>query len=111
MDDRSCAQDDARWSVFMVIRPHLRDGVLSDYVLRTRLAVREAGWHECEELIWLKPDAPPLGSLKDHDGRGRASSGSAEVPSHTATSKRAARSRTGWASRGLFGSAWVATVR
>ena len=50
-------------SVFLVIRPHLRDGVLSDYVLRTRLAVREAGWHECEELIWLKPDAPPLGSM------------------------------------------------
>ena len=50
-------------SVFLVIRPHVRDGVLSDYVLRTRLAVREAGWHECEELIWLKPDAPPLGSL------------------------------------------------
>ena len=51
-------------SVFLVIRPHLHDGVLSDYVLRTRLALREAGWHECEELIWLKPDAPPLGSLK-----------------------------------------------
>ena len=55
-------------SVFLVIRPHVRDGVLSDYVLRTRLALREAGWHECEELIWLKPDAPPLGSLScDHD--------------------------------------------
>ena len=51
-------------SVFLVIRPHVRDGVLSDYVLKTRLAVRETGWHECEELIWLKPDAPPLGSLK-----------------------------------------------
>ena len=38
--------------------------MLSDYVLRTRLGLREAGWHECEELIWLKPDAPPLGSLK-----------------------------------------------
>src|SRR5271157_2837257 len=49
-------------SVFIVIRPHVRDGVLSDYLLKTRLAVREAGWHECEELIWLKPDAPPLGS-------------------------------------------------
>ena len=49
-------------SVFVVIRPHVRDGVLSDYVLRTRLAIREAGWHECEELIWLKPNAPPLGS-------------------------------------------------
>ena len=51
-------------SVFIVIRPHVRDGVLSDYLLKTRLAVRETGWHECEELIWLKPDAPPLGSLK-----------------------------------------------
>ncbi len=49
-------------SVFLVIRPHLRAGILSDYVLRTRLALREAGWHECEELIWVKPDAPPLGS-------------------------------------------------
>ncbi len=49
-------------SVLIVIRPHLRGGVISDFVLRTRLALREAGWHECEELIWLKPDAPPLGS-------------------------------------------------
>jgi len=49
-------------SVFLVIRPHVKDGVLSDYLLKTRLAVRESGWHECEELIWLKPDAPPLGS-------------------------------------------------
>jgi site-specific DNA-methyltransferase (adenine-specific) len=51
-------------SVFVVIRPHLRGGILSDYVLRTRLALREAGWNECEELIWYKPDAPPLGSIK-----------------------------------------------
>jgi site-specific DNA-methyltransferase (adenine-specific)/site-specific DNA-methyltransferase (cytosine-N4-specific) len=49
-------------SVLVVIRPHLRGGVLSDYVLRTRLALREVGWHECEELIWLKSAAPPLGS-------------------------------------------------
>ena len=68
-------------SVFIVIRPHVRDGVLSDYLLQTRLAVREAGWHECEELIWLKPDAPPLGSSScDHDEPGRASSGSAGAP-------------------------------
>lgn len=50
-------------SVLIVIRPHLRHGVLNDYVLRTRLALRESGWNECEELIWYKPDAPPLGSL------------------------------------------------
>lgn len=49
-------------SALIVIRPHLRAGVLSDYVLRTRLALREASWKECEEMIWVKPDAPPLGS-------------------------------------------------
>jgi len=48
-------------SVLIVIRSHIRDGQVSDYVLRTRLAVREAGWIEPEELIWLKSDAPPLG--------------------------------------------------
>ena len=51
-------------SVLIVIRPHLKNGVLSDYVLRTRLALREDGWFENEELIWLKPDATPLGSTK-----------------------------------------------
>lgn len=51
-------------SVLIVIRPHLRKGILSDYVLRTRLALRDDGWYENEELIWLKPDAPPLGSTK-----------------------------------------------
>jgi site-specific DNA-methyltransferase (adenine-specific)/site-specific DNA-methyltransferase (cytosine-N4-specific) len=51
-------------SVLIVIRSHVRNGVVSDYVLRTRLALREDGWKENEELIWLKPDAPPLGSLQ-----------------------------------------------
>jgi len=50
-------------NVLIVIRPHLKDGCISDYVLRTRLAVREDGWTECEELIWVKLDAPPLGSV------------------------------------------------
>ena len=50
-------------SVLIVIRPHVSKGVLSDYVLRTRLALRDDGWTECEELVWPKPDAPPLGSL------------------------------------------------
>ena len=48
-------------SVLIVIRPHAKNGKLSDYVLKTRLALREDGWNECDELIWLKPDAPPLG--------------------------------------------------
>lgn len=50
-------------SVLIVIRPHIRDGILSDYVLRTRLAVRTAGWAELDELIWYKPGAPPLGRV------------------------------------------------
>jgi site-specific DNA-methyltransferase (adenine-specific) len=49
-------------SVLIVIRPHIQDGIISDYVLRTRLALRDFGWRECEELIWVKPNAPPLGS-------------------------------------------------
>ncbi len=49
-------------SVLIVIRSHVRNGIVSDYILRTRLALRDDGWKECEELIWLKPDAPPLGS-------------------------------------------------
>jgi site-specific DNA-methyltransferase (adenine-specific)/site-specific DNA-methyltransferase (cytosine-N4-specific) len=50
-------------SVFIVIRPHLTNGQVSDYVLRTQLAVRKSGWKESETLIWFKPDAPPLGSV------------------------------------------------
>ena len=51
-------------SVFINIRPHLKNGVISDYTLKTRLALREDGWYENEELIWIKPDSPPLGSTK-----------------------------------------------
>lgn len=51
-------------SVFINIRPHIKNGQISDYVLKTRLALREAGWYECEEIIWIKPDSPPLGSIK-----------------------------------------------
>jgi len=51
-------------SVLVNIRPNLTDGNLSDYMLHTRLAVRAAGWVEAEELIWHKPDGPPLGSPK-----------------------------------------------
>lgn len=51
-------------NVIIVIRSHVRNGEVSDYVLRTRLAVREANWVECEELIWYKSDGPPLGSTQ-----------------------------------------------
>lgn len=51
-------------NVAIVIRPHVSDGQISDYVLQTRLAIRKAGWKEIEELIWIKPTAAPLGSIK-----------------------------------------------
>lgn len=50
-------------SLFINIRPHIKNGVLSDYVLKTRLLLRESGFSESEELIWYKPDSPPLGSI------------------------------------------------
>jgi DNA modification methylase len=57
-------------SVLVVIRANVAKGCLSDYVLRTRLAVRESGWIEPDELVWVKaadredsiPSGPPLGS-------------------------------------------------
>jgi len=49
-------------SVLIVIRSHVRDGVVSDYVLRTRLALREDGWYEFQECVWVKSDSPFLGS-------------------------------------------------
>lgn len=53
-----------RGSVLVNIREHrTRDGI-SDYVHRTRLAVREAGWHEVDELIWVKPNAVPCGNTR-----------------------------------------------
>jgi site-specific DNA-methyltransferase (adenine-specific) len=51
-------------SIAIVIRPHISKGQISDYILKTRLAIRECGWKECEELIWIKTNSPPLGSLK-----------------------------------------------
>lgn len=49
-------------NVAIVIRPHIKDGQISDYTLKTRLALREDGWNEAEELIWIKPVSPALGS-------------------------------------------------
>jgi len=50
-------------SILVNIRSHVKDGAVSDYVLNTRLALREAGFSENEELIWYKPEAGPLGSV------------------------------------------------
>ena len=51
-------------SVLINIREHVQDGQISDYVHRTRLAVRAAGWFECDELIWVKQNGAPLGHSK-----------------------------------------------
>ncbi len=50
-------------SILINIRPNLSDGQISDYMLHTRLLIRANGWFENEELIWVKPDGPPLGSV------------------------------------------------
>ena len=51
-------------SVIINIRPHVRNGQISDYTLRTRLALRGDGWAEVEELIWHKKGGAPLGAVK-----------------------------------------------
>lgn len=49
-------------SVLINIRPHIKNGQISDYALRTRLALRDDGWNEVDELIWHKPNGMPTGS-------------------------------------------------
>ena len=49
-------------SVIINISPFVKNGQISDYTLRTRLALREDGWNEAAELIWFKRSAPPTGS-------------------------------------------------
>jgi len=48
-------------SVLIVIDPHVKDGSMADYVLRTQLALREAGWKQPPPRIWLKRDRGPIG--------------------------------------------------
>lgn len=50
-----------RGSVMLNISPHVKGGMLSDYVLRMRLALRADGWFEHDELAWVKPNAMPHG--------------------------------------------------
>lgn len=56
-------------SAIINISPHMSGGQISDYVLRTRLALRDSGWLELDELIWHKTNAMPVG----HVGRPRRS--------------------------------------
>lgn len=48
-------------SVMINISPHVKGGMLSDYVMRTRMALRAAGWFEHDELVWVKPNGMPHG--------------------------------------------------
>jgi len=48
-------------SVLIVIDPHVKNGVVADYVLRTQVALRDAGWKQHISLIWHKHDRAPLG--------------------------------------------------
>jgi site-specific DNA-methyltransferase (adenine-specific) len=48
-------------SVMIIIDPHVKNGVVADYALRTRLALREFGWKEHMSQIWFKYDRCPLG--------------------------------------------------
>lgn len=50
-----------RGSVMINISPHVKGGMLADYVLRMRLALRADGWYEHDELAWTKPDGMPHG--------------------------------------------------
>lgn len=49
-------------SAIVNLVPHISNGRLSDYVLRTRLALRASGWAEIGEMVWHKPNAMPTGS-------------------------------------------------
>lgn len=50
-----------RASVLINISPHVRGGMLADYVMRMRLALRSDGWFEHDEMVWVKPDGMPHG--------------------------------------------------
>jgi hypothetical protein len=56
-------------SYLINIREHVHKGQISDYVHRTRLLLREVGFCESDELIWIKPSSPPVG----HPSRPRRS--------------------------------------
>lgn len=45
-------------SVLLNIDPHTKNGVVSDYVLRLQLALRDAGWNQHRTQIWRKGGLP-----------------------------------------------------
>jgi DNA modification methylase len=49
-------------SVFIIIRPHVENGVEIDYLAPTINVVEASGWILIQRLIWYKPDAGPFGA-------------------------------------------------
>lgn len=48
-------------SVLIVIDPHVKKGVMSDYIRRTEDALCDFGWKQHQTQIWHKRDRAPLG--------------------------------------------------
>lgn len=48
-------------SVLMVIDKHVKDGVMSDFLLLTQLVLRQLGWKQHMTHIWFKHDGHPRG--------------------------------------------------
>ena len=48
-------------SVMIIIDPHVKAGVMSNYVRRTEEALCQFGWVQHQTQIWHKPDRAPLG--------------------------------------------------
>ncbi len=48
-------------SVLINVRPHVADGRTVSYVRHTIDWLEQDGWNYCDELFWIKVDAPPLG--------------------------------------------------
>lgn len=48
-------------SILIVIDKHVTKGVMSDFLLRTQLCLRERGWKQHMTHIWFKHDGLPLG--------------------------------------------------
>ena len=96
-------------SALINIRENISGGEMADYLHHTRLAVRAAGWYEVDELIWVKPDGPPLG----HPKRPRRSwerilwFARTRQPVVFATANGQASSRIGLSGVGAASSQWV----
>jgi site-specific DNA-methyltransferase (adenine-specific) len=54
----------SRACVVIVVKAHIKKGVVDEYVSHTHLAMLKRGWVRPEEPIWYKRDAPGVGATK-----------------------------------------------